>query len=71
MNTIDKILLGIAIFILIFITTMIVLFCIFQQTPDVLIESTLGLFGGEAVVCFAIWWIKRRQGIKEEEREEE
>ena len=62
MNTIDKILLGIVGFILGFTISMIVLFCIFQQTPDVLIECVFAAACSEAVVCFAIWWLKRKYG---------
>ena len=70
MNTIDKILLSCAIAVIVFTITMIVIFCIFQAVPDVLIESVFSLFTGEAIVTFFIWWIKRRTGIKEEDEEE-
>jgi uncharacterized BrkB/YihY/UPF0761 family membrane protein len=60
MNTIDKILLGCAIFILCFTITMIVLFCIYQSVPDVLIENIFQIFTGEAVITFLIWWIKKK-----------
>lgn len=60
MNTIDKILLACAIFILAFTITMIVIFCIFQSVPDTLVESVFTLFTGEAVITFVIWWIKKR-----------
>jgi len=67
MNTIDKILLGCAIFILIFTVAMTVIFCVYQTVPDTLIESVFGLFTGEAVITFAIWWIKKRAKGKERE----
>jgi len=67
MNTIDKILLGCAIFILIFTVTMTVIFCVYQTVPDTLIESVFGLFTGEAVITFSIWWIKKRAKGKERE----
>lgn len=70
MNTIDKVLIGCAIFITVFTITMIVIFCVFQSVPDVLIESVMSLFTGETIVTFFIWWIKRRTGIKEEDEEE-
>lgn len=60
MNTIDKILLGCAIFILIFVITMVITFFIFQAIPDTLVESVFALFTGEAVITFVIWWIKRK-----------
>lgn len=60
MNTIDKILLGCAIFIILFTITMVVIFCIYQSVPDSLIDATFSLFTGEAVVTMIIWWIKRK-----------
>ena len=59
MSTIDKILLGLVGFLIGFTITMIVLFCIFQQVPDTLIECFFGVAGGEGVITFAIWWIKK------------
>lgn len=64
MNTIDKILLGCAIFILLFVICMIIVFCIFQSIPDTLVESVFALFTGEAVITFVIWWIKRKGNKK-------
>lgn len=60
MNTIDKILIGCAIFIILFTVAMTVIFCIFQTVPDTLIDSVFGLFAGEAVITFVIWWIKKK-----------
>lgn len=60
MNTIDKILLGLAGFLFGFTVTMIVIFCIYQATPDVLIESVFACVSSEAVITFAIWWIKKK-----------
>ena len=60
MNTIDKILLGLAGFIFGFTITMVVIFCIYQATPDVLIESVFACVSSEAVITFAIWWIKKK-----------
>ena len=65
MNTIDKILLGLVGFLIGFTITMIILFCIFQQVPDTLIECFFGVAGGEAVITFAIWWIKKAHSKKE------
>ena len=70
MNTIDKILLGCAIFLIAFTITMIIIFCVFQSVPDVLIESVMSLFTGEAIVTFFIWWIKKK-GQKDEKRHTE
>ena len=65
MSTIDKILLGLVGFLIGFTITMIVLFCIFQQVPDTLIECFFGVAGGEGVITFAIWWIKKAHTKKE------
>ena len=62
MNTIDKILLGLVGFLIGFTITMIVIFCIFQQVPDTLIECFFTLCESEAVITFAIWWIKKKYG---------
>lgn len=59
MNTIDKILLTLAGFIFGFTVTMIVIFCIYQVTPDTLIECVFACVSSEAVITFAIWWIKK------------
>ena len=56
MNTIDKILLGLVGFLAGFTITMIVIFCIYQVTPDVLIECVFACCSSEAVITFAIWW---------------
>lgn len=60
MNTIDKILLGCAIFILIFTVTMTVIFCVYQSVPDTLISCVFAIFTGETFITFLIWWLKKR-----------
>ena len=70
MSTIDKILLGLVGFLIGFTITIIILFCIFQSTPDTLVECVFGLGGGEAVITFAIWWIKKKYS-KEKENDRE
>jgi hypothetical protein len=60
MNTIDKILISCAIAVIVFTVTMIVIFCIFQSVPDTLIDAVFGLMGSEAIITFAIWWIKKK-----------
>ena len=70
MSTIDKVLLGLVGFLLGFIIAMIVIFCIYQATPDVLIECVLTACTTEAGISFAIWWLKRKankRGTKNEE----
>ena len=66
MNTIDKILLGLVGFLIGFTITMIVIFCVYQVTPDVLIECVFACCSSEAVITFAIWWIKKK-GLKKKE----
>lgn len=65
MNTIDKILISCAIAVVVFVITMIVIFCIYQAVPDTLIECVLNLATSEAVITFAIWWIKKKANKKE------
>lgn len=67
MNTIDKILLGMVGFILGFTIAMIVIFCIFQQTPDVLIQCVFTALCSEAIICFCLWWIKRKYAKTKED----
>ena len=54
-------------FLIAFTITMIIIFCVFQSVPDSLIEAVYGLIGGEAIVTFFIWWIKKK-GQKDEKR---
>jgi len=65
-NTIDKILIGCASFLILFTVVMIVIFIAFQSVPDTLIEAVFGLLGGEAIVTFFIWYIKKRYARKYE-----
>ena len=67
MNTIDKILIACAIAVIVFTVTMIVIFCIFQSVPDTLIDAVFGLMGSEAVITFAIWWIKKKANRKDKD----
>lgn len=66
MNTIDKVLLGLVGFLIGFTVTMIILFCVFQTTPDTLIECVFACCASEAVITFAIWWIKKKGNKKNE-----
>ena len=70
MNTIDKILIGCAVFLGLFTLTMIILYCVFQSVPDTLIECVFQLFTGEAVITFAIWWIKKKQTTRKEKSDD-
>lgn len=67
MSTIDKVLLGLVGFLFGFTVSMIVIFCIFQVTPDTLIECVFSCAGCEAIITFAIWHIKRRKPTKKTE----
>lgn len=69
MNTIDKILFGLVGFIIGFTISMIVLFCIFQAIPDVLVECVFTAGCSEAVITFAIWWIKKKYGNQKERKD--
>lgn len=68
MNTIDKILLGLVGFLIGFTVSMIILFCIFQATPDTLIECVFACGASEAVITFAIWWIKKKHSSDKKEK---
>lgn len=69
MNTIDKILITLASFIFGFTITMIVIFCIYQVTPDTLIECVFACCSSEAVITFAIWWIKKKATNRKESKD--
>ena len=70
MNTIDKILLACAITLLLFTVSMIVIFCIFQDIPNTLVEAVFGLASSETIITFAIWWIKKKASNKKEKEKE-
>ena len=54
MKTSDKVLLSLGLFLLAFITCMVVTFWRFQSVPDALIQYTLGAGGVEALVLAGI-----------------
>lgn len=66
MNTLDKVLISLAVFILIFTITMIVLFCVFQAIPDTLVNAVFGVVSSETVLTFLIWYLKRKGQKKNE-----
>ena len=70
-KTLDKILIGCATFLLLFTVVMIVIFCVFQAVPDTLIDAVYGLLGGEVVVTFFIWYIKKRYARKYEREDKQ
>lgn len=57
-KTLAVILLAVGVFDVAFIITMIVLFCVFQTVPDVLIQCVLGASGVEAFLTAAIQIVK-------------
>lgn len=69
LNTIDKILITLASFVFGFTITMIVIFCIYQVTPDTLIECVFACCSSEAVITFAIWWIKKKANRKDKDND--
>ena len=69
MNTIDKILFGLVGFIIGFTISMIVIFCIFQSIPDVLVECVFTAGCSEAIITFAIWWLKKKYGNQKEKKD--
>lgn len=60
MSTIDKILCGLVAFLIAFIITIIILFCIYQSTPDTLVECVFTLCGSEAIITAIIWYVKKK-----------
>lgn len=54
-RTLDKVLLVLFIFLALFIVTMIVIFCVFRDTPDTLIQYVLGASGIELILTA---WIR-------------
>ena len=71
MNTIDKILIACAIAVIVFTITMIVIFCIYQVTPDTLIECVFACCSSELVLSFAIWAVKRHSKDKKGQKKDE
>ena len=71
LNTIDKILLGCAAFLIAFTIVMIAIFCVYQTEPSTLITSVFSLLGGEATISFVIWYIKKRYATKYEQEDKE
>ena len=66
MNTLDKVLISLAVFIIIFTITIIVLFCVFQAIPDTLVNAVFGVVSSETVLTFLIWYLKRKGQKKNE-----
>lgn len=69
LNTIDKILLGCATFLIAFTITMVAIFCVYRTEPSTLITSVFSLLGGEVTLSFAIWYIKKRYAAKYEKED--
>lgn len=71
MNGLDKTLLFVAIFDVLFVITMIVLFCLFQQTPDILIGAVFAATFGECGCCSYIWKHKQQKKLDKEDNNNE
>lgn len=54
LKTMDRILIILGVFLFLFVVCMVVLFCLYQQTPDVLIGSVFGAATGEVSAMAAI-----------------
>ena len=59
------------IFAVIFTICMIVLFCIYQSTPDVLIGAVFAALFGELGCCTLIYKVKYPKAFKDEEEDTE
>ena len=59
------------IFAVLFTICMIVLFCIYQETPDVLIGAVFAALFGELGCCTMIYKVKYPKAFKDDESEEE
>lgn len=71
MKTSDRVLLILGVFILAFIISMIVIFCVKDAVPDTLIQCVLGAGGLEALLLAGIKIVKTIFGeTKEEEYHE-
>ena len=65
-KTANKILVLLGVFLLVFITAMTVVFCVKGETPDMLIQYTLGAGGVEAMLLAGIKVGKVLAGEREE-----
>lgn len=70
MNALSKILLVVGLFLALFVVTMVVLFCIFGNTPDTLIQCVLGAGILEALLCATIKCVNVVKENKQEENKE-
>lgn len=66
-KTMDTILVALAVFLLVFVVTMIVLYCVTGGIPDVLCTCVFAACTGELSVC---GWIKTNKDRAREEKEE-
>lgn len=61
----DKVLISVAVFDLIFVIAMVIVFCIFQSVPDTLIMAVFGATFGECGCCAYVF----KQKIKNKNEE--
>lgn len=67
LNTIDKTLIFCGSLLIAFTICMIVIFCVYQTTPDSLICAFFGAFGVETVNCVMIYKTKRKRANNDTE----
>ena len=67
LNTLDKIIMILGIFLGLFITTMIIIFICFQSVPDVLIQCVLGSSTLELFFTAWITVVKKKAGIQDDD----
>lgn len=63
LNGLDKTLIFIAILDTLFVITMIIIFCLYQDVPDTLILAVFGATFGECGCCSYIFKIKKEKEI--------
>lgn len=66
LNTLDKVLIFIAILDVLFVIAMITVFCLFQAVPDSLIIAVFGATFGECGCCSYIWKHKKVRELNNE-----
>lgn len=71
MKALTKILLAVGFFLAAFIVAMIVVFCVYQQTPDILIQCVLSAGILEALLCAVIKCFNIKNENNEERNDED
>lgn len=66
MKTLDKILLLLGIFVVLFIISMEVMYYIMGSVPECLVYATLGTGSSEAILCCLITCVKKKARLKDD-----